>query len=128
MTPLTEDEIWSLCQLGYKLYRHNRNEDAARIFRGLVSLDTNLPYPWHALGVLARRRDDNQRAVECFQNRLQLEPDASRSRLSLAETLYENGYHRDATEVLRHFRQRPEDESDAARRGRILLRRWESNS
>jgi predicted Zn-dependent protease len=125
MTPLTDDEIWTLCELGYKLYRHDRDEKATRIFRGLVSLDTNLPYPWHALGVLARRRDDMQRAVECFQNRLELEPGASRSRLSLAETLYENDYRRDAIDVLRHFRRHPDDESHAARRGRILLRQWE---
>jgi predicted Zn-dependent protease len=128
MMPLTDDEIWSLCELGHKLYRHDRHEEATRIFRGLVSLDANLPYPWHALGILARRRGDVPRAVECLQNRLDLEPDASRSRLSLAETLYENGYPRDATEVLRHFRRHPDDESEAACRGRILLRRWESTT
>ncbi len=125
MTPLTDEEIWSLCKLGYRLASHGRDGDAADLFRGLVALDERLAYPWHALGVLARRRGDLERAVDCFHRRLDLEPHASTSRLSLAETLWEHGYHRDAAETLRYFRHHTDVDSPTARRARILLERWE---
>ena len=122
---LTDDETYAVCKLGYQLYTRDRLDEAAEIFDGLVALDDTLGYPWHALGLIARRRGDAPRAIDCFQRRLELDPRAADSRVALAETLFEHGYRTDAAELLRHFR-RADDESAAARRGRVLLDRWES--
>ena len=119
---MTNDEIHTICKLGFQLYTRDRYDDAARIFRGLVSLDDSLEYPWHALGLIARKRGEFQRAVDCFQRRLEIAPDADDSRVGLAETLWEHGYRGDAIDVLRRLA--PDSESEAARRGRVLLARW----
>lgn len=124
MPTLDDDEVWSVCKLGYQLYVRERYDEAAKIFNGLVSLDDSLGYPWHALGLIARKQGDVQRAVDCFRKRLDLEPDASETRLSLAETLDRHGYREDAADVLAHFSRHADDESPAAIRGRALLERW----
>jgi len=121
---LSATEIWSLCKLGHQLYSRERYEDARRIFEGLVALDDTLEYPWHALGLIARRRDDPGRAADCLQRRLELDPGAGESRVLLAEILYESGRRDRARETLAPFARRPDDDSEAARRGRVLLERW----
>lgn len=121
---LSDDEIWSLCKLGHQLYSRERYDDAERIFSGLVALDETLGYPWHALGMIARNRGDARRAADCFQRRLDLEPGADDSRVALAETLHGAGRVREAADLLRPFERDPEDDSPAARRGRVLLERW----
>jgi len=122
---LSNDEIWCICKLGYQLYRRDRLEAAAEIFRGLVALEADLGYPWHALGMVARKRDDAPRAIECFQRRLEDDPGAAESRVALAETMFEHGHRGDAAELLRHFRRADTPETPAVRRGLALLDRWE---
>jgi len=121
---LSETEVWSICKLGYQLYTRERYEDARKLFDGLAALDDTLGYPWHALGLIARDTDDPARAAECFRRRLDIDPDAGESRVSLAELLYEFGRPQEALEVLHHFARHPDDDSEAARRGRVLRRRW----
>lgn len=123
-TALSKTELWSLCKLGHQLYSRNRYDDAATIFEGLVALDDTLGYPWHALGLIARERSDRGRAVECFERRLELDPEADESRVQLAEVLYESGRVEEAIGVLEHFFPPEDDSSRAARRGRALRKRW----
>lgn len=125
MSDLSDDEIWSLCKLGYQLYCHGRLEDARTIFRGLVTLDDTVGYSWHVLGLIARDEEDPQRAITYFRNCLNVEPERDKTRVALAETLRECGYHEDARELLLHFRRTPQSDSAAAERGRVLLERWE---
>lgn len=121
---LSETEIWSICKLGYQLYTRERYEDARTLFEGLVALDDSLGYPWHALGLIARDSENPSRAVECFRRRLEIDPDAGESRVALAELLYESGRPSKAIEALDHFARHPGDDSEAARRGRVLRERW----
>mgnify|MGYP006288596199 CR=1 FL=1 len=124
MSHLSSDEQYALCKLGYQLYTHGKLDDARRIFDGLVALDEDNGYAWHVLGLIARQRQQIQRAFDCFQQRLDLEPGAATSRVELAETLYRQDYVAQAIDVLRPLGNAPEDDSEAARRGRVLLRKW----
>lgn len=121
---MTDTELWSLCKLGYQLYARGRYADARSIFEGLVALDDQLEYPWHALGLVARKCDDPARAEECLRRRLELAPDADASRVELAEVLYETGRVEEALSLLDHFHPPDGDSSPAARRGRVLRERW----
>lgn len=123
-TDLSENEIWSVCKLGYQLYVRERYDDARAIFEGLATLDETLGYPWHALGLIARKRDNPSRAAECLRTRLDLDPEAGESRVALAEVLYESGRPDEACELLAPFARTPDDDSEHARRGRVLLERW----
>lgn len=122
-TSLSATELWSLCKLGHQLYTRDRFDDAATIFEGIVALDESLGYAWHALGLIARKRSNPDRAVDCFQRRLELEPEAAESRVQLAETLRETGDRQRALRLLEYLTDSPDD-SEAARRGRVLLERW----
>lgn len=123
---LNDTEIWTLCKLGYQLFAREKYRESAKIFRGVLALDSTRPYPWHALGLIAKEQGDLQRAVDCFQKRLELEPEADDTRVSLAETLYEHGYKNDAVEVLQPLTHKSgaDAQTAAVRRGRVLLKQW----
>ena len=68
-----------------------RLERARAVFTGLTVLAPRRPWAWRALGVIARRRGQLERAVGCLRHALELDGAELACRLELAEALLAAG-------------------------------------
>lgn len=123
---LTDIEGWSLARLGYLYYGHERFEEAESIFAGLATIRPQDFYPWHVLGLIARRKKNHTQAIQYFQHALKLSPENIETRIALAETLYEGGQLKPALEMLQPFKNYKRPVTETVRRAQILLARWSS--
>ncbi len=121
---LTDLEGWSLARLGYLYYGHERFEEAESIFAGLATLRPQDYYPWHVLGLIARRKKNHAQAVQYFQQALKISPDNVETRVTLAEALLESGQTAAAIELLMPYKKQKRNVTETVRRAQILLSRW----
>lgn len=121
---LTDLEGWSLARLGYLYYGHERFEEAESIFAGLATIRPQDFYPWHVLGLIARRKKNHTQAVQYFQQALKISPENAETRVALAESLLENGQTSAAIELLMPYKKQKRQVTETIRRAQILLSRW----
>ena len=113
-------EFTAIAQLGRSYMQCGREAQAQTIFSGLTALRPTHPYPWHALGELARRRGDMERAVGCLRHAQSLDQASAPIAVSLAEALILANRASEAVSILQGVATR----GDAhAARARQLLRR-----
>lgn len=82
---LTADELQSLAHLGWTHLERERLDDAQKIFAGLTVLAPQLSYAWHALGIIAKKRGDMERAIGCLKHAHGLASEDTEVLLSLGE-------------------------------------------
>ncbi len=121
---LTDIEGWSLARLGYIYYGHERFDEAESIFAGLATLRPQDFYPWHVLGLIARRKKNHTQAVQYFQHALKVSPENIETRVAMAEALFENGQTSAAVELLMPYQKQKRNVTETVRRAQILLSRW----
>ena len=117
-------ESWTISQIGYLYFCHERLAEAEALFQGLATVRPTEPYPWHALGLIARRKGQLPLATQYFQHVLKLDAGHGDARLALGESLLEQGLTAEARPILQPFADAPKDADDTTRRGRALYRRW----
>lgn len=83
---LNESEYWSVATLGHLLLEQGRFDEARAVFEGLTVTNPHHPYPWQALGIIARHASRLEAAVDCFAHAIKLGGDAT-VQLELAESL-----------------------------------------
>lgn len=104
---LNESEYWSVASLGRLLLEQDRKEEARAIFEGLTVTNPRHPYPWHALGIIARQSSRHEAAVDCFAHAVKLGGDANVT-LDLAESLIALKRHKEVFPVLQGLLSHPD--------------------
>jgi Flp pilus assembly protein TadD len=82
---LSADALWSMKHLGHALLERERLDDAEAVFTGLTALIAQDPYPWLALGQIARLRGDLTRAQQLIEHATRLAPTDLPAACALAE-------------------------------------------
>lgn len=124
MSTLSQDESWSLAQLGYTLMRCRRDEEADVIFKGLAQLGgPQAAYAYHAMGLMAARRGELDRASALQQQALRLENAHPAARLALAEVLLRQGQRDTALQWLASIETGAGTDPATARRAEALRRK-----
>ncbi len=89
-------EAW--VNLGYVELRRGNLTLARKHFVKARDLNSDLPAPHHALGVLADRRDLGREAEANYKQALQVDPGFAPARVNLARRLFERGAFEEARE------------------------------
>jgi Flp pilus assembly protein TadD len=82
---MSADALWSIKHLGHALLERERFDDAEAVFTGLTALSADDPYPWLALGQIARGRGDMTRAQQLIEHATRLAPTDAAAACALAE-------------------------------------------
>jgi predicted Zn-dependent protease len=120
----SEDELASMAELGYALFRQGRHDLARIVFRGLASL-TGREYPLRALGAIALAARQPAEAVTLLGEAITRHPAGLPSRVLRAEALAGMGRYAEAVADLEWvMRAAPRDaEEQALRRRAAAIRR-----
>lgn len=95
----TEIDPYQVLELGLACHQRGDLRAAEDSYRRALALQPHNADVWHLLGVVAAQGGDHGRAVHCFGEALQLNPNVPVFRLNLARSLYESGEFEDALEI-----------------------------
>lgn len=123
---LSIEQYEALCRLGHTLLTRGQPERAARIFRGLTSLDPDRGDAWRLLGACRERLGDPQGSASAFERALEVDSADAEARVAYAELLANHQRIKDAATVIQPLvnDRRSDERAPAHRRGKALWRRW----
>jgi tetratricopeptide (TPR) repeat protein len=71
---LSPEEVFMIAERGYTMMAQGRLDSALRIFDGLAYLNPYEPYFYTVLGSICQQKDDVQRAMDCYNIAIRLQP------------------------------------------------------
>jgi len=127
-TPLSEffrvssSQVAAMALFGHDLLRQGRNQDAEKVFLGLIALDENIYYGHAGIGFLALSQGDLEAAERHLEKAVALAPSDPAVAVNLGEVLIRRGKIEPAMSVLaRAVESDPSGNSAGATRARAIL-------
>ncbi len=117
----TNAELAVARELGYSLILEGQDNAAQRVFAGLIDIDPNDAYAHFALGRLAWRKQDANRALRHLQEATRIEPTLWEASLMAARIALSRGNPNAAQQALLDMARHPELPSETARKIEQLL-------
>jgi len=96
MIGLTRDELYMIAKRGYELMEQGKVDEARQVYEGLVLLDPYDPYFYTVLGSVYQRLDDEDKALECYNQSLRMQPWNLSALTNRGELLFKQGKLTDA--------------------------------
>jgi tetratricopeptide (TPR) repeat protein len=116
------DQWTALLVTGYNFFRQGRLEEAAKIFEGLVILDSHNPYIQGVLGSIYQKQELYDLALIRYNNALALNPADISALSNRGEILLKLGKFQEAAQDFKQaIELDPVKENGAANRARLLV-------
>lgn len=116
------DEWAALLLTGYNFFKQGRLTEAARIFEGLVVLDSHNPYVQGMLGSIYQKQKEYELAVIRYNNAVELNPNDIHSLVNRGEIFLKLGKFQEAANDLKKaIELDPARKNGAANRARLLV-------
>jgi tetratricopeptide (TPR) repeat protein len=118
---LNDRDLTTLAVAGYELFNRGKFDDARVIFQGLNALGHDDSFVQTALGTIAARDGELDKAVEYFDRALEGDPDDLTALTNRAEVyLKKNCFDQAAEDLRKAIDLDPDDESPLSARARVL--------
>ncbi|MBN1878542.1 tetratricopeptide repeat protein [bacterium] len=118
---LSEQDLSNLSVVGYELFNQGKYEDARLIFQGLNALGHDDSFVQTALGTIAARDGELEKAVEFFNRAVDSDPEDISALTNRAEVYLKlNCFDKAAEDLKAAIDLDPDDESSLSSRARVL--------
>jgi len=118
---LKDQDLATLMMVGYELFNQGNYDDSIVIFQGLEALGYDDPFVFTALGTLAARNDELDRAEKYFNRAIEADPEDMVALTNRAEIYLKMNSFDQAASDLRHAIQLdPDENSPLSSRARVL--------
>jgi len=118
---LNSQDLTTLMMVGYELFSQGNYDDSSVIFQGLEALGHDDPFVFTALGTLAARKDELDRAEKYFNRAIEADPEDMVALTNRAEIhLKMNSFDQAASDLSQAIQLDPDENSPLSSRARVL--------
>ncbi|MCD4655804.1 tetratricopeptide repeat protein [bacterium] len=118
---LNDQDLTTLMMVGYELFNQGNYDDSVVIFQGLEALGHDDPFVYTALGTLAARKDELERAEGYFNKAIEADPEDMVALTNRAEVyLKKSSFEQAASDLKQAIQLDPDEISPMSSRARVL--------